>query len=149
MSSGAGLVVQYIEQSIAESIPGVRRSPFTYSPEKNNENDLFVYAVRTGPLNAQNQVNRTMNVTQSFEIELIRSFKEVGNGDAELVTSIESLYSDHEKLFQKLSLRNSTEFRILNISDFSSSGPEIDRTKKTASLTYTYRIHYRKEIKEG
>ena len=149
MSSGAGLVAEYLGKCIKETIPLAKPSPYFYNPDKNSENERFVYAIRAGSLNAQNQLNRSMNVTQSFEIELIRSFNEVQNGDTELVAIIELLYNDHEKVFQRLSLRNSTEFRILNISDFSASSPDIDRTKKTASLTFTYRIHYRKEIKEG
>lgn len=147
MSKTVELVVQYLKNSVISSVPLIKESPFQYTADNNSSVDRFVFAVRAGSLTASSQRAQEMDVTQNFEIELIKTFKEVGNGDKEVTQSIYDLYDHHEKIFQKIALRNSHEFRISSIEDFNASNPTIDRTKKTVSLTYNYRIHYRRLIK--
>lgn len=147
MSKTVGLVIDYLENAITTAIEGVKKSPNQYTTENNSAIDKFVYAVRAGSLSASSQRFQEMNVTQNFEVELIKSFSEASRGDKEVSELVLELFDYHEKIFQKIALRNSTEFRILSIEEFSASDPEIDRIKKTASITYSYRIHYRKELK--
>lgn len=147
MSKTVELVVQYLKNAVSASVPLIKESPFQYTADNNSSVDRFVYAVRAGSLSASSQRAHEMDVSQNFEIELIKSFKEVGNGDKEVTQSIYDLYDHHEQIFQKIALRNSHDFRISNIPEFSASAPVVDRTKKAVSLTYNYRIHYRRLLK--
>lgn len=147
MSKTVELVVQYLEDAVTSSVEGVRKSPFQYSADNNSSVDRFVFAIRAGSLSASSQRAHEMDVTQNFEVELIKAFKEVGNGDKEVTQSIYDLFDHHEKIFQKIALKNSHDFRIASIPDFTANNPEIDRVKKTVSLTYNYRIHYRRLLK--
>lgn len=146
MSSAAGKVAEFIEDCISETLLNVKPSPHFYDTTKFNENNSKVYSVRVGPVSSTNGVIGSVTVNQSFSVELTRSYKTIENSDQKLREEIDNLFSDNEKIMQRLSLRNSSDVQILVISGFTSNEPQIDREKKFVSIEYTYTIQYRMKL---
>lgn len=146
VSSVVSEVITLIENGVSASVITLSKSKNYYDLEKNDgEKNRYVYAIRPGSASPVTGVTRSATLEQDFELEISRKFTEVHATDTAIREAIEIIYQDNEKILKELSLRRSGN--ILKVGEPSFSAPEINQTQKFVSITFTYPITYRKQIR--
>lgn len=144
--SSAAEIVAYLESKIEIALPSIQKSRHYYDLSKNDDvKNRYIYAVRPGEGAPNQGTIGKVTIQQEFEIQISREYEEKTNNDLSLRAAIEALFNDGEAvLFQ---VKTGRPASIILIGDPSFSAPEVDDSKKTASITFTFPILYRKNIR--
>jgi len=138
-------IVSGIETKIVNILgASYKKSDFVYFVEKTNtktSNDIFRVSMGSGK-RVEGSL-RTTTIQQEFYVQLTKQFTLKGDTDVDLRTKIFEIYDDHEKLYKESLFGNFDVQRVVLISEFDISGPEIDLENSTITIGATYIINYR------
>lgn len=144
MSSYAGEIISGIEAKIVALLPLFKPSPYYYAVGKNNtKTNSKNYRVYPEEGNFAEGTLRTMAKAQQFTISLTTDYVEKDDHDKAIREAVELLNSAHEKLQVAGMINNFTINRVMSVTTFSFSSPDIDTDNKTVSLNTTFTINYR------
>jgi hypothetical protein len=135
-----------IENYVTAIAPTYQKSQYVWDSSLNSDSKTKAYyAVRPGAGDFIAGTCRTVTLEQDFTLEIGDVYRNKKDNDADADEKIYDIYLIHETIYRAVMMDNFGVPRVLVVSSFTLSEPEVDKENKSVKIEATFTIKYRME----
>lgn len=135
-----------IEAYVGTLAPTYQKSQYIWDTSLNSDSKTKAYyAIRPRAGTFTSGTSRTVTLDQDFTIEIGDYYRSKKDDDSDADEKIYDIYKIHETIYKAVMMDNFNVPRVLVVSSFSLSDPEVDKENKSVKIEATFTIKYRME----
>ena len=135
-----------IENYVTAIAPTYQKSQYVWDSSLNSDSKTKAYyAVRPRAGDFIAGTCRTVTLEQDFTLEIGDVYRNKKDNDADADEKIYDIYLIHETIYRAVMMDNFGVPRVLVVSSFTLSEPEINKENKSVKIEATFTIKYRME----